>query len=92
MLALKMISGMAKSIQIRVEEIKRSPVSEQPLKRQTLRQFSELVLNTIDILLEGKEASGRLPTQEEKVWYRRMKLIRSDIHSQLASCDCDIDD
>ncbi|HBB6609454.1 TPA: hypothetical protein KB475_002063 [Escherichia coli] len=90
MIALKMISGMAKSIQIRVEEIKHSPLVDAPLRRQTLRQYAELVLNTIDILLEGKEESGRLPTQEEKILYRRMKLVKRDIHSMLQSVDADI--
>uniref|UniRef100_UPI00215A612A hypothetical protein n=1 Tax=Escherichia coli TaxID=562 RepID=UPI00215A612A len=84
------MSGMVKSIQIRVEEIKPSPLVDAPLRRQTLRQYAELVLNTIDILLEGKEESGRLPTQEEKILYRRMKLVKRDIHSMLQSVDADI--
>ena len=29
---------------------------------------------------------------EEKEFVKRLKLIRADIHSQLASCGCDIDD
>ena len=91
MLTLRMIHGMAKSIALRVNEIKHhATTAEIPIKRQTLRQFARLVLNTINILLRDKE--GGPATHEERELWKRFKLVKKDIHTMLASVDADIDE
>lgn len=91
MLTLRMASGMAKSIAIRVNEIKHhATTAEIPIKRQTLRQFARLVLNTITILLRDKE--GGPASHEERQLWKRLKLVKKDIHTMLASVDADIDE
>lgn len=64
-------------------------------KRVALREFSELVLGTLSLLLEQKtngkcSASLYDCSEEEKLFVKRLKLIKADIHAQLKACDCDI--
>lgn len=64
-------------------------------KRVALREFSELVLGTLSLLLEQKtngkcSASLHDCSEEEKLFVKRLKLIKADIHAQLKACDCDI--
>lgn len=96
MLALRIISGMSKQIAIRVAYIKhKCPAHCIAQKRVALREFAELVLGTIDKLIAGKLKDGKSLhecSQVEKQFVQRLRLIRADIHSQLASCGCDIED
>ncbi|NGK86554.1 hypothetical protein G5676_10435 [Escherichia coli] len=96
MLALRIISGMSKQIAIRVAYIKhKCPAHCIAQKRVALREFAELVLGTINKLIAGKLKDGKSLhecSQEEKQFVQRLRLIRSDIHTMLASVDCDIED
>ncbi|EHN5621889.1 hypothetical protein KJB09_004505 [Escherichia coli] len=96
MLALRIISGMSKQIAIRVAYIKhKCPAHCIAQKRVALREFAELVLGTINKLIAGKLKDGKSLhecSQEEKQFVQRLRLIRSDIHTMLASVDCNIED
>lgn len=95
MLALRVVMGIARTISERVTDLRRSPLSEQPMKRQMLRIWSEYSLSTINKLINMKSkdnGSVHECNSEEKEFVKRLKLIRADIHSQLASCGCDIED
>ncbi|EFL5761282.1 TPA: hypothetical protein ACWSZJ_004190 [Escherichia coli] len=90
MMALRVVQGIARTVAERVSDLKNSPLSEQPLKRQMLRLWAEYSLGTINKLLAMKSGDGR--TAEEKEFIRRLTLTRRDIHSQLRSVGSDIDD
>lgn len=94
MLSLKIISGMSKEIAERVSFLRHEcPYQLMPQKRVALRCFAELVLGTIDKLINMKLKDGKSLhecSQEEKQFIKRLKLIRADIHSQLESVGCDI--
>ncbi|EKO9862802.1 hypothetical protein P1Y09_001204 [Escherichia coli] len=95
MLALKVVMGIARTVAERVSDLKKSPLSEQPMKRQMLRLWAECALGTINRLIAGKLKDGSSLHEcspDEKEFVKRLKLIRADIHSQLASCGCDIED
>lgn len=96
MLALKVIHGMAREIAERVSYLRHEcPYQFQPAKRVALRCFAELVLGTIEKLIAPKlkdNGSDYECSQEEKMFIRKLKLIRADIHAQLASVGCDIGD
>ncbi|HFI2635129.1 hypothetical protein [Escherichia coli] len=44
MLALRIIHGIARTVAERVSDLKSSPLSEQPMKRQMLRLWAEYSL------------------------------------------------
>lgn len=94
MLALRIISGMAREIAERVSYLRHEcPHQCQPAKRVALRCFAELVLGTIDKLINMKLKDGRSLhecSQEEKQFVKRLKLIRADIHAQLEAVGCDV--
>ncbi|EOY7574354.1 hypothetical protein ACQEE8_002017 [Escherichia coli] len=96
LLATRMIHGLAREIAERVSYLRNEcPYPCQPAKRVALRCFAELVLGTIDKLIAGKLKDGKSLhecSDTEKEFVKRLKLIRRDIHSLLASVDCDIDD
>ncbi|MEC9754759.1 hypothetical protein RCT73_08570 [Escherichia coli] len=95
MLALRVVYGIARTVAERVSDLKNSPLSEQHLKRQMLRLWAECSLGTINKLINMKSkdnGSVHECNSEEKEFVKRLKLIRADIHSQLASCGCDIED
>lgn len=95
MLALRVVMGIARTISERVTDLRRSPLSEQPLKRQMLRLWAEYSLGTINRLIAGKLKDGASLHEcsaDEKEFVKRLKLIRGDIHSQLASVGCDLED
>ncbi|HDV2327256.1 TPA: hypothetical protein RHY17_004165 [Escherichia coli] len=96
MLALRIISGMAREVAERVSYLRHEcPYQLQPAKRVALRCFAELVLGTIDKLINMKlkdNGSDYECSPQEKQFIKRLKLIRADIHYQLASVDCDIDE
>ncbi|ELO4274966.1 hypothetical protein QWN73_002302 [Escherichia coli] len=96
MLALRIISGMSKQIAIRVAYIKhKCPAHCIAQKRVALREFSELVLGTINKLIAGKLKDGKSLhecSEAEKQFVKRLRLIRTDINAMLRSVDCDIDD
>lgn len=95
MLALRIMQGIAKTLAEHVLDLKHSPLSKQAMKRQTLRLWAEYSLGTINKLINMKSkdnGSVHECNSEEKEFVKRLKLIRADIHSQLASCGCDIDD
>ncbi|ENS1093244.1 hypothetical protein ACEZI3_004794 [Escherichia coli] len=81
---------MNRAIAIRVAELKETPLAQQANKRTSLRCFAELVLNTIAGLLKNKKGDALSP--DEKLFYRRCQAVARDIHAQLASVDCDIDE
>ncbi len=96
MLALKVIHGMSREIAERVSFLRHEcPYQCQPAKRVALRCFAELVLGTISRLIAGKLKDGFSLYEcspEEKEFVKRLKLIRADIHAQLASVGCDLDE
>lgn len=95
MLALRIMQGIAKPLAEHVLDLKHSPLGKQAMKRQTLRLWAEYSLGTINKLINMKSkdnGSVHECNSEEKEFVKRLKLIRADIHSQLASCGCDIDD
>lgn len=97
MLALKIVSGMAREIAERSAYILHScPACSLPAKRTALRCFAELVVGTINKLIAMKETgeSGSLYNcnPEEEMFVRRLKLIKRDIHSQLRASGCDIEE
>ncbi|HEI3259940.1 TPA: hypothetical protein SI319_000887 [Escherichia coli] len=96
MLALKIIMGMSREIAERVSYLRHEcPHQCQPAKRVALRCFAELVLGTIEKLIAPKlnsVGSTYECSQEEEMFIKRLKLIRADIHAQLASVGCDIGD
>ncbi|ENU3084440.1 hypothetical protein ACE4MI_003874 [Escherichia coli] len=95
MLALKVVHGMAREIAERVSYLRHEcPHQCQPAKRVALRCFAELVLGTIEKLIAPKlkdNGSTYECSQEEKMFIKKLKLIRADIHSQLESVGCDLD-
>ncbi|QML37907.1 hypothetical protein HVX39_08740 [Escherichia coli] len=95
MLALKIVHGMAREIAERVSYLRHEcPHQCQPAKRVALRCFAELVLGTIEKLIALKlkdNGSEYECSQEEKMFIKKLKLIRSDIRAQLASVGCDLD-
>ncbi|EPE9728151.1 hypothetical protein ACSN6R_000827 [Escherichia coli] len=96
MLALRIISGMAKQIAIRVAYIRHNcPAHCIAQKRVALREFAELVLGTINKLIAGKLKDGKSLhecSDVEKDFVKKLRLIRADIHSMLSSVGCDIED
>ncbi|EFE7802570.1 hypothetical protein F2497_01960 [Escherichia coli] len=96
MLALRVIHGMAREIAERVSYLRNEcPYPCQPAKRVALRCFAELVLGTIEKLIAGKLKDGKSLyecSQEEKMFIKKLKLIRADIHAQLSLVGCDIGD
>ncbi|HAV8182444.1 hypothetical protein G3W01_11015 [Escherichia coli] len=95
MLALRVVMGIARTISERVTDLRRSPLSEQPMKRQMLRIWAEYSLSTINRLIDMKLKDGQSLHEcstNEKEFVRRLKLIRADIHSMLQGVSCDIDD
>ncbi|EPF7227928.1 hypothetical protein ACSTVG_001712 [Escherichia coli] len=96
MLALRIISGMSKQIAIRVAYIKhKCPAHCIAQKRVALREFAELVLGTINTLIAGKlrdEKSLHECSDAEKQVIKRLRAIRRDLHTMLASVGCDIAD
>ncbi|MXD83104.1 hypothetical protein FQ035_06645 [Escherichia coli] len=94
MLALRVVMGIARTISERVTDLRRSPLSEQPMKRQMLRIWAEYSLSTINRLIDMKLKDSQSLHEcnaNEKEFVKRLKLIRADIHSQLESVGCDID-
>lgn len=96
MLALKIVYGMSREIAERVSYLRHEcPHQCQPAKRVALRCFAELVLGTINKLIVPKlkdNGSDYECSPQEKEFVKRLKLIRNDIHVQLASVGCDIDE
>lgn len=93
MLAPRIIHGIARTVAERVSDLKSSPLSEQPMKRQMLRLWAEYSLGTINKLIDMKSKdNGSLHecNDEEKRFVQRLKMIRSDIHSMLQSVNADI--
>lgn len=95
MLALKIVHGMAREIAERVSYLRHEcPHQCQPAKRVALRCFAELVLGTIEKLIAPKlkdNGSEYECSQEEKLFIKKLKAIRSDIRAQLRSVGCDLD-
>ncbi|MCH6370374.1 hypothetical protein MMU52_24225 [Escherichia coli] len=95
-LSLRIISGMAKQIAIRVAYIKHScPACCIAQKRVALREFAELTLGTINSLISPLLRDGNSLhecNESEKQFVHRLRLVRHDIHVMLASIDADIDD
>lgn len=95
MLALRIISGMAKQIAIRVAYIRHNcPAHCIAQKRVALREFAELVLGTINKLIAGKLKDGKSLhecNEDEKQLVKRLRLIRTDINTMLRSVDCSVD-
>ncbi|EOK0194583.1 hypothetical protein ACJ5MA_001385 [Escherichia coli] len=94
MLALRVVMGIARTLSERVTDLRRSPLSEQPMKRQMLRIWAEYSLSTINRLIDMKLKDGQSLHEcnaNEEEFVKRLKLIRADIHSQLESVGCDID-
>ncbi|EEW0013738.1 hypothetical protein EGH77_20075 [Escherichia coli] len=95
MLALRVVSGIARTVAERVSDLKHAPLSEQPLKRQMLRLWAEYSLGTINRLIAGKLNDGTSLyecSDVEKEFVKKLRLIRRDIHALLSMVDCDIDD
>ncbi len=98
MLALRIINGMAKQIAIRCSYIRHDcPSYCIAQKRVALREFAELVLGTINTILSMKTTSNGYvsltnASGEDQLMIKRLKLIKKDIHLQLSSVGCDIDD
>lgn len=95
MLALRVVSGIARTVAERVSDLKHAPLSEQPLKRQMLRLWAEYSLGTISRLISGKLKDGTSLyecSDVEKEFVKKLRLIRRDIHALLSMVDCDIDD
>ncbi|EFB4180461.1 hypothetical protein REO58_001711 [Escherichia coli] len=94
MLALRVVMGIARTLSERVTDLRRSPLSEQPMKRQMLRIWAEYSLSTINRLIDMKLKDGQSLHEcnaNEKEFVKRLKLIRADIHSQLESVGCDLE-
>ncbi|EPK3107554.1 hypothetical protein HKC75_004872 [Escherichia coli] len=95
MLALKIIHGMSREIAERVSFLRHEcPHQCQPAKRVALRCFAELVLGTIEKLIAPKlkdNGSEYECSQEEKMFIKKLRAIRSDIRAQLRSVGCDLD-
>ncbi|HGV3787583.1 TPA: hypothetical protein ACNGZF_004470 [Escherichia coli] len=95
MLVLRVISGMSKQIAIRVAYIRHNcPAHCIAQKRVALREFAELVLGTINILIAGKLKDGKSLhecSESEKQFVRRLQLVRRDINALLDSVDCSVD-
>ena len=96
LLATRMIHGMAREIAKRVSYLRNEcPYPCQPAKRVALRCFAKLVLGSINTLIAGKLKDGfslHECNEQEKSLVRKLKLIRRDIHTMLASVGCDIAD
>lgn len=93
-LSLLIIHSMSREIAERVAFLRHEcPYQCQPAKRVALRCFAELVLGTIEKLIAGKSKDGSSLhecSQEEKEFVKRLKMIRSDIKSQLRSVNCSV--
>ncbi|EFL7537637.1 hypothetical protein VD42_001289 [Escherichia coli] len=93
-IALKILHGMARTIQERVTEIKNHAHSSELVhKRIALRLYAENVLGTIQKLTRNKldeNANQRDCTAEEKEFIRKTRIIEKDLHSLLSSVDADV--
>lgn len=96
MLALRIISGMAREIAERVSFLRHEcPHQCQPAKRVALRCFAELVLGTINKLINMKLKDGKSLYEcsiEEKALIKELRKCRAEIHEMLRSVNCDIAD
>lgn len=91
MLALRCVQGMARVITNQVNEIRHSNTGNMPMKRQQLRLFAEYVFGTFHDLLKHIDVKDAPKNAEEREFIRRVRLIERDLHSQLASVDCDVE-
>lgn len=91
MLVLRCVQGMARVIANQVNEIRHSNTGNMPMKRQQLRLFAEYVFGTFHDLLKHIDAKDAPKNAEEREFIRRVRLIERDLHSQLASVDCDVE-
>ena len=82
MLALRVATGMARVITNQVNEIRHSN-GDLPMKRQSLRLFSEYVFGTFHDLLKHIDA-------KEREFIKRLLMIERDLHTQLSSVGCDV--
>ncbi|QEP83493.1 hypothetical protein F1L18_07005 [Escherichia coli] len=87
MLALRVVQGIARTVAERVSDLKNSPLSEQPMKRQMLRIWSEYSLSTINKLIASKQG-GRELNSEEREFCKRLKLIRADTGNHRPDAAC----
>lgn len=87
MLVLKVATGMARVITNQVNEIRHSN-SDLPMKRQSLRLFSEYVFGTFASL--KRKLNGGPVSHEEREFLKRLTMIEKDLHTQLASIGCDV--
>ncbi|ENH1243124.1 hypothetical protein ABVU25_005005 [Escherichia coli] len=94
-LSLRICAGMEREIAERVAYLRHHcPHDMQPAKRVALRCFAELVLGTINKIIAGLLKDGRSLHEcndAEKQLVKRLRLIRSDIHYQLSTVNCDIE-
>ncbi len=87
MLVLKVATGMARVITNQVNEIRHSN-GDLPMKRQSLRLFSEDVFGTFASL--KRKLNGGPVSHEEREFLKRLTMIEKDLHTQLASIGCDV--
>lgn len=89
MLALRVATGMARVITNQVNEIRHSN-GDLPMKRQSLRLFSEYVFGMFHDLLKHIDAKDAPRNAEEREFIKRLRMIERDLHTQLSSVGCDV--
>ena len=89
MLALRVATGMARVITNQVNEIRHSN-GDLPMKRQSLRLFSEYVFGTFHDLRKHIDAKDAPRNAEEREFIKRLRMIERDLHTQLSSVGCDV--
>ncbi|EJV7387483.1 hypothetical protein N7V59_002714 [Escherichia coli] len=92
---LLIISRCAKEISERVSYLRHCDYSQMPQHRVTLRLFADITLKSInsviaEMLKDGKSLYECSP--QEKRLVAQLKALRADLHHQLASVGCDLED
>lgn len=92
---LLIISRCAKEIAERVAYLKHCDYSQMPQHRVTLRLFADITLKALNGVIAGMLKDGKSLHEcspQEKCLVAQLKALRSDLHHQLASVGCDLED
>ncbi|CAM6307239.1 TPA: hypothetical protein ACGPGP_002670 [Escherichia coli] len=92
---LLIISSCAREIAERVSYLRNCDYQQMPQHRTTLRLFADITLKAINAVIAGMLKDGKSLHEcnaSERRLVARLKVLRSDIHHQLQSVCCDIDE
>lgn len=92
---LLIISRCAKEIAERVAYLRHCDYQQMPQHRITLRLFADITLKALNGVIAGMLKDGKSlheANADERRLVARLKVLRSDIHHQLETVGCDLED